>query len=83
MTSTHDAALRQALEQQAAALSPVAARLHVAVVHPPVAPVDWHGPASDAYAGLEAGMRSRIAAAEDAVAATLRSTNVALGEFDG
>ena len=64
-----DLALRRALEQQVAALVPIAAGLHAAVAHPPVAPADWHGPASDAYASLEARMRSRVAEAERAVAA--------------
>jgi hypothetical protein len=76
-----DLALRHALEQQVSALVPIAADLHAAVVHPAVAPADWHGPASDAYASLEAQMRSRIAEAERAVAVTLQTSRLALGDF--
>jgi hypothetical protein len=75
-------ALRHALEQQAAGLMPIAAALHVAVAHPPIAPADWHGPASSAYSGLEARMRSRVAAAEDAVGQALSTTRIALGDQD-
>lgn len=78
-----DPALRTALAQQVAALIPVAAGLRAAVAHPPVAPADWHGPASDAYSQLEARLRSRVAAAERAVTATLQSSRVALGELGG
>ncbi len=78
---TVDLALRHALEQQAAALLPIVADLHAAVVHPPVAPAEWHGPASDAYAGLERRMLARVAEAERLVAATLQSTRVALGHL--
>lgn len=60
---------------------PVAAGLRAVVAHPPVAPADWHGPASAAYAGLEIRMRSRVAAADDAVAAALHSTRIALGDL--
>ena len=76
-----DLALRHALEQQVSALLPIAADLHSAVAHPPVAPADWHGPASDAYAALEARMRSRIADAERAVAVTLQTSRLALGDL--
>jgi hypothetical protein len=79
--SPHDLALRHALEQQVSALIPIAADLHVAVVHPPVAPADWHGPASDAYASLEARMRSRVVEADRAVAATLQTSRIALGDL--
>ena len=79
MDPTAELALRHALEQQVAGLMPVVAGLRAAVAHPAVAPVDWHGPASSAYAALEARMRSRVAAAEAAVAATLHSTRLALG----
>ncbi|MEO5920752.1 MAG: hypothetical protein ABIQ01_06375 [Pseudolysinimonas sp.] len=78
-----DPALRDALERQVAALTPIAAGLHSAVAHPPVAPADWHGPASDAYAALESRMRSRVADAERAVSATLQSSRLALGELGG
>lgn len=76
-------ALRHALEQQAAGLLPVSAGLRAAVAHPPVAPSDWHGPASAAYASLEARMRARVAAADVAVGAALQSTRAALGELGG
>jgi hypothetical protein len=75
--------LRMCLERQAEALGPVAARLHEAVVHPPVSPYDWHGPASDSYAALESHLRARIRAAEAAVTAALHSTRAALGQLDG
>jgi hypothetical protein len=76
-------ALRRALEQQVAELAPIAAGLTWAVAHPPVAPVDWQGPASDAYAGLESRLRSRVDMAERAVAATLQSSRLALAELGG
>jgi hypothetical protein len=76
-----DLALRRALEQQIAALVPIAADLRSAVAHPAVAPADWHGPASDAYASLETRMRLRIAEAESAVVATLQTTRLALGDL--
>lgn len=76
-----DFELRRALEQQVSALIPIAAGLHVAVAHPAVAPADWHGPASDAYASLEARMRSRVAEAERAVASTLQTSRIALGDL--
>jgi len=73
----HDA-LRRALEHQAAALAPIAARLHTAVAHPPIAPADWYGPASEAYAALEVRLRARVGVAERAAAAALQSTRRAL-----
>ena len=76
-----DLALRRALELQVSALIPIAADLHVAVTHPAVAPADWHGPASDAYASLEARMRSRVVEAERAVASTLQTSRIALGDL--
>jgi hypothetical protein len=76
-------ALRRALELQVEALAPIAAALESEVAHPPVAPADWHGPASDAYAGLESRLRSRVVAAERAVAATLQSSRRALAELGG
>ena len=82
MDPTAELALRHALELQEAGLLPIAATLHVAVAHPPIAPADWHGPASDAYSALEARMRSRVAAAEDAVGRALNSTRIALGDHD-
>jgi len=78
-----DLALRRALEHQISALVPIAAGLHAAVQHPPIAPADWHGPASSAYAGLEMRMRARVAEADRAVAATLSSSRLALAELGG
>ena len=75
--------LRALLEQQAAHLAPISARLHVASAHPPIAPTDWHGPAADGYAAFETRLRSQIVAGERAVDEALRSTRVALGELDG
>jgi alcohol dehydrogenase class IV len=76
-----DLALRHALERQIAGLLPVEAGLQSAVAFPAVAPADWHGPASDAYASLEARMRSSIADAERTVAATLLTSRLALGDL--
>jgi hypothetical protein len=76
-----DIALRRALEQQISALVPIAAGLRSAVAHPAVAPADWHGPASDAYASLETRMRMRVAEAESAVVATLQTSRLALGDL--
>jgi hypothetical protein len=80
---TDPLALRTLLEQQAAHLAPISARLHVASAHPPIAPTDWRGPASEGYAALEARLRSRIVAGEHAVDEALRGTRAALGELDG
>jgi hypothetical protein len=71
-------ALLAALERQAQLLAPVAAALQAAVAHPPVAPHDWRGPASDAYLALEREVRSRVVSAEFAVAAALGSTRHAI-----
>lgn len=76
-------ALRRQLEQQARLLQPVVTRLADRVAHPPVAPADWHGPASAAYAGLDHRMRLRVAAAEHAVHAALASTRIALAQLGG
>jgi hypothetical protein len=78
-----DIALRRALEQQAAALVPIAAGLQAAVAHPPIAPADWHGPASEAYEGLERRLRSRLRVAERAVSTTLQTTRIALADLGG
>jgi hypothetical protein len=75
--------LRALLEQQAAHLAPISARLHVASAHQPIAPTDWRGPAADGYAALDAQLRSQIAAGGRAVDEALRSTRAALGELDG
>lgn len=71
-------ALLAALERQAQLLAPVSADLHAAVAHPPVAPHDWRGPASDAYLALKRELRSRVVSAEFAVAAALGSTRRAI-----
>ena len=76
-------ALRRALEHQVAALAPIAAGLHAAEAHPAVAPADWHGPASDAYDGLESRLRSRVAVAERAVSTALQTSRLALAELGG
>lgn len=83
ITTPDQALLRVYLERQAQALAPVAMRLREAVVHPPISPHDWHGPASDSYAALESQLRARIRAAEAAVTEALHSTRIALGELDG
>jgi hypothetical protein len=76
-----EAALRRALEQQVAALVPVVTGLHAATAHPAVAPTEWHGPASDAYAALELRLRSRVAIAERAVSVALQTSRLALAEL--
>jgi len=78
-----DSALRRALEQQVAALAPIAAGLQSAVAHPPIAPADWQGPASDAYDGLESRLRSRVVIAERAVSTALQTSRLALAELGG
>jgi len=82
-TFPEQALLRAHLERQAAALAPVAASLRDAVAHPPIAPHDWHGPASQAYAELEARLRQRVAAAGSAAGDALHSTRSALGQLGG
>lgn len=81
MDPTSETALRRALELQASGLIAIASGLRAAALHPPVAPADWHGPASSAYGALESRMRSRLAAAEQAVVATLQSTRLALADL--
>ncbi len=76
-------ALRRQLEQQARLLQPVVTRLADRVAHPLVAPADWHGPASAAYAELEHRLRRRVAAAEHSVHAALVSTRSALAQLGG
>ena len=78
-----ETALRRALQQQVAHLLPVAAELGWAAAYPPIAPSDWHGPASDAYAGLESRLRTRVDAAARAVATALQSSRLALAELGG
>ncbi len=74
-------ALCRAVELQVAALAQVAAGLRAAVAHPPLAPADWHGPASDAYGALESRLRSQLAAAERAVSVTLQTSRIAFAEL--
>ncbi len=76
-------ALRRALENQVAALVPIAAGLQAAALHPPIAPADWYGPASDAYDGLEAGLRAQVGMVEQAVSAVLQTSRLALAELGG
>ena len=76
-----DAALRRALEQQVVDLLAVDAGLSWAAGYPPIAPTDWHGPASDAYAGLEARLRSGVDVAARAVSTALQSSRSALAEL--
>src|SRR5690606_14880937 len=71
--------LAAALERQAALLAPVAAHLAAASAHPPIAPADWGGPASRAFAELEGRLRAQLARADEAVAAALHGTRIALG----
>jgi hypothetical protein len=71
------------LEHSAGVLAPVAARLHVAVAHPPISPHEWQGPAAQAFEQLEEELRSRLRAAEDAAASALHSMRIAIGQLDG
>ena len=75
------ALLHAALERRIAVLAQIAHRLRLAVVHPPIAPYDWRGPASRSYASLEEQVRSRIREAEDAVAAALHHSRLAAGQL--
>lgn len=77
------ALLHAALQRQADALAPIAARLQLAVAHPPIAPLEWDGPAAQGYADLEGRLRSRIRAADDMVSAALHHTKLALGQVGG
>jgi hypothetical protein len=79
---TPDPALRAALEHQVAILVPIAGRLRAAIVHPPIAPHDWGGPASSGFDELEGRLRRRIAVAEDCVATLLRDTRLAVRALD-
>jgi hypothetical protein len=81
--TTDDIALRAALAHQAAVLAPIRARLQEEVVHPPIAPHDWRGPAAYAYALVEDRLRSRIRAAEAVVEQALHHTRIAMGQLDG
>lgn len=77
-----DLALRRALERQVAALVPVDAELQSAATHPPLAPPDWHGPASRAYDGLMVRLRTRLSVAERAVAGALQTSRHALADLE-
>jgi hypothetical protein len=72
------AALEAALERHAVALAPVAQHLREAVVHPPVAPHDWGGPAARSYRELEHQLRGRVRHAADAAERALHETRLAL-----
>jgi hypothetical protein len=74
-------ALLAALERQAAVLAPIAQHLHGTVVHPPIAPYEWQGPASQAYRELEQQLRERLRSADDMVSAALFSTRLAIGQL--
>jgi hypothetical protein len=78
-----EAALRQALERQVADLIAVAAGLGWTADYPPIAPTDWHGPASEAYASLEARLRAGVDVAARAVETALQSSRLALAELGG
>lgn len=73
--------LAAALERQAAVLAPLSARLEAAVVHPPIAPREWGGPASRAFADLERRLRAELVRADEAVGAALHGTRIALGRI--
>jgi hypothetical protein len=75
---TPDPALRSALEQQVAILAPMSSRLHAAHIHPPIAPRDWGGPTSRAFAERERELRVLIATADEAVGALLHDSRLAL-----
>ncbi|HEV7742006.1 MAG TPA: hypothetical protein VGO65_06265 [Pseudolysinimonas sp.] len=72
--------LQAALERQVALLTPISHRLRLAVVHPPIAPHDWSGPASRSYGSLEQQLRVRIREADDAVSGALSDCRLALGQ---
>lgn len=74
------AALSAALERQIALLAPIEHRLRLAVVHPPIAPHDWQGPASRAYSSLEEQLRACIRDADEAAAAALHHARLAVGQ---
>jgi hypothetical protein len=75
--------LQAALERQIAVLAPISHRLRLAVVHPPIAPHDWLGPASRSYAALEEQLRARLRDAEDAVVGALHDSRLAVGQLHG
>jgi hypothetical protein len=75
-----DPLLVAALDSQISVLAPVAARLHLAVVHPPIAPHDWQGPASRSFGDLEQRLRSSLRLADDAAGAALHASRIARGQ---
>jgi hypothetical protein len=75
------AALRTLLEQQVAQLAPIEQNLLDCATHPPIAPTDWHGPASSSYAELQARLLTRVALCWTAVSAAIASSRQALGEL--
>jgi hypothetical protein len=74
------AGLRVALERQALMLAPIAHRLRLGVVHPPVAPHDWNGPASVSFGALENRLRHAIRLAADATDEALHATRIAVAQ---
>lgn len=74
-------ALAAALDRQIRVLAPVAARLRMAVVHPPVAPPDWHGPAAVSFGELEMQLRAQLRRAADAAEAALHAGRLAAGQL--
>ena len=70
-------ALAQALDRQIRVLAPVSARLHMTVVHPPVAPQDWQGSASSAFRELEVQLRAQLRRAAEAAEAALHASRLA------
>jgi hypothetical protein len=76
-------ALRAQLQQQLVQLTPVANRLRAAAAHPPIAPADWHGPASESYGRLEAELRSRVTESAHAVESAVAATRTAIGQLGG
>lgn len=73
-------ALQVALERQAEVLAPIAHRLRLGVVHPPVAPHDWSGPASVTFAEREVTLRQLIRHAAEAAETALHETRLALSQ---
>ncbi len=66
------------LERQLTVLAPISSRLHVAAMHPLVAPHDWRGPASLAYRDLEEELLASVRRAAETAEAAVHSTRRAL-----
>ena len=77
-TSPARLALAPALERQIALLAPIARGLQPRSCTRRSRRADWHGPAAQCVRRLETRLRARVARAEDAVAATLQSSRLAL-----